>query len=207
MSQNKSPFYVVENFLSPKQADYIVDALNIVEPDTDKNNHPIKSTRFNHHCESVVFNMLEELKPQVEQYYDFEWKGTEVMSFEFVPEESVNGYEPGCGNAIYTGGKWLRNKNRDFTGVIFLSDYNDASADEFDPNYEVFGGKLQFPQYGFSFQPQRGTMIIFPAGPNFINALSQVQAGDLYMVRFHICAEKLWPYNPKNFPGTYKTWF
>lgn len=207
MSQNKSPFYVVENFLSPKQADYIVDALNIVEPDTNSDDEPIKSTRFSHHCESVVFNLLEGLKPEVEQYYDFKWKGTELMSFEFFPEECANGMEPTCSNAVYAGRKWLRNKNRDFTGVIFLSDYNDSSDDKFDPNYEVFGGKLQFPQYGFSFQAQRGTMVIFPAGPNFIHALSPIQAGDLYMVRFHICAEKLWPYDPKKFPGNYKTWF
>lgn len=207
MSQNKSPFLVMENFLSPKQADYIVDTLNIMEPDTDHNNNPIKSVRFNHHCESLVFTSLEEKKPEVEAYFGFEWKGTELMSFEFFPEECANGMEPTCSNAIYTQKKWLRNKNRDFTGVIFLSDYNDSSDDKFDPSFEVFGGKLQFPQYGFSFQPQRGTMVIFPAGPNFIHALSHIEAGDLYMVRFHICAEKLWPYDPKQFPGTFKTWF
>lgn len=207
MSQNKSPFFVLENFISPKQADYIVDTLNIIEPDTNSNLDPIKSVRFNHHCESLVFNLLEGLKPTIEEYYDFKWKGTELMSFEFFPEDCANGMEPTCGNATYVGKKWLRNKNRDFTGVIFLSDYNNCSDDKFDPNYEVFGGKLQFPQYNFSFQPQRGSLVIFPAGPNFINAVSRVEAGDLFMVRFHICAEKMWPYDPKKFPGNYKTWF
>lgn len=207
MSQNKSPFLVYEDFLSPKQADYIVDTLNIIEPDVNAYDQPIKSARSNHHCESVVFNLLESKKAEVEQYYGFTWKGTESMSFEFFPEGCANGLEPTCSNAIYTNKKWLRNKNRDFTGVIFLSDYNEGVTDEFDPSFEVFGGKLQFPQYDFSFQAKRGTMVIFPAGPNFIHAVSKIEAGDLFMIRFHICAEQLWPYDPKKFQGSWKTWF
>ncbi len=37
----KSPFFVVEDFLSPKVSDQIVDALNIQDPDTDADGNPI----------------------------------------------------------------------------------------------------------------------------------------------------------------------
>lgn len=209
MSQSKSPFYVVEDFLSPKQADYIVDTLNFMEPDTNSDDRPIKSTRSNHHCETIVFSQLEPLKPTVEEYFGFDWKGTADMVFEFMPEDCADGMHPHCGNSVYNTAtkRWVRNKNYDFTGVIFLSDYNTDSADNFDPNFEVYGGKLQFPQYGFSFQAKRGTLVVFPAGPNFVHAISPILAGDLFMVSFQICAERLWPYDPKLFPGTFKTWF
>lgn len=207
MSQGKSPFYVVEDFLSPKQADYIVDSLNFVEPDTDREDMPVMSARSSHHCESIVFNQLENIRADVEQYFDFEWKGTETMSFEFYPEECVTGHDPQCGNSEYGGKKWFRVNGRDFTGILFLSDYNDARSDAFDPTFEVYGGKLNFPQWGFGFNPKRGTLVIFPAYPNFINVVGPVHAGDLLQVRFHIRAEKLWPWEPKKFPGNYKTWW
>lgn len=206
----KSPFFVVEDFLSPKVSDQIVDALNIQDPDTDVDGNPIKSVRFSHHCESIVFNRLEDVRELVEQHYNFSWKGTEEMSFEFFPEDCRDGLEPQCSNSVYgsIGGsrKWVRNKNRDFTGVIFLSDYNDG-RESFDDSYEVFGGKLQFPQHKFSFNPKRGTLVIFPAGPHFIHSVSRIQAGDLFMVKFHITATKPWMYDHKLFPGTFKDWF
>lgn len=204
---SKSPFLVVENFLSPKQSDQIVDVLNIEEPDTDPQGNPIKTIRFNHHCESIVFDKIEDIKEAVEQYYGFGWKGTTAMTFEFHPEDCANGMQPECSNSIYVNNKWLRNKNRDFTGFIFLSDYNDGGAEDFDPQFEVYGGKLQFPQHRFSFNPQRGTMVIFPGGPHFIHSISKIMAGDLFFVKFHIVADTPWLYDPKNFPGNYTTWF
>lgn len=205
---NKSPFYVVEDFLSPKISDQIVDALNIREPDTDMQGHPIKSVRFSHHCESIVFDRLEDIKPEIGEYYGFDWKGTEEMSFEFFPEGCSDGMSAQCGNSVYEGGirKWIRNSTRDFTGVIFLSDYNNGT-ENFDYNFEVFGGKLQFPQHKFSFNPKRGTLVVFPAGPHFIHSISQVQAGDLFYVKFHIVGRQAWMYDPKLFPGNFKTWF
>lgn len=205
MSNSKSPFFVVEDFLSPKVSDQVVDALNIQDPDTDPDDRPIKSVRFSHHCESIVFDRLEDIKEQVEQHFNFEWKGTEEMTFEFIPEGCVDAGTPVCGNSVYHG-KWIRNKTRDFTGVIFLSDFNDGK-ENFDPSFEVFGGKLQFPQHKFSFNPQRGTLVIFPAGPHFIHSISQVHAGDLFMVKFHIVGTKPWMYDYKQFPGSFKTWF
>lgn len=206
-STHKSPFLVIQDFLSPKQADYIVDTLNIVEPDTNHDEKPIKTARFNHHCETLVFSELENIKAAVEEYYGLTWKGTEQMTFEFFPEDCANGLEPTCSNSVYTNRKWVRNKPRDLTGVIFLSDYNTGSDEKFDPTFEVYGGKLQFPQYDFSFHPQRGTFVIFPAGPQFIHAVSKIEAGDLFMVRFHICADQLWPYDRKDFPGSPASWF
>lgn len=204
---SRSPFVVIEDFLSPKTSDQIVDALNITEPDTDPQDHPIKSVRFSHHCESIVFDRLEGIKDTIEQYYGFEWKGTEYMTFEFIPEGSADGSEAVCSNSVYVNRKWIRNKNRDFTGVLFLSDYNNGASETFDPSYEVFGGKLQFPQHKFGFNPKRGTMVIFPSSPHFIHAFSQIQAGDLFYVKFHIVATVPWMYDAKQYPGDYRSWF
>jgi hypothetical protein len=99
----------------------------------------------------------------------------------------------------------MRLYNRDFTGVIFLSDYQEQVP--FDDEYEVFGGKLEFYSHKFGFNPQRGTLIIFPSDPHFINATSPIQAGDLFQIRFHITCTQPYLYNPKNFPGNYTTWF
>ncbi len=206
VASTRSPFFVAEDFLSPKTSDQIVDALNIQEPDTDPQGNPIQSIRFNHHCESIVFNRLEDIREAVEQYYGFEWKGTQTMTFEFYPEDCRDGLQPMCSNSVYSNRKWIKNKNIDFTGVIFLSDYN-AGTEAFDPNFEVFGGKLQFPQHKFSFNPARGTMVIFPAGPHFIHSTSRIQAGDLFMVRFHITAKVPWTYDPRAFPGNFTSWF
>ncbi|MNY65935.1 hypothetical protein D3C86_2032890 [compost metagenome] len=88
-----------------------------------------------------------------------------------------------------------------------MSSYNDARDDSFDPDYEVYGGKLQYPQYKFSFNPQVGTMIVHPAGPHFLHAYAPVVAGDLFYVTFHISSKLPHIYQPKDYPGDFTTWF
>jgi hypothetical protein len=86
-----------------------------------------------------------------------------------------------------------------------LKDYNDAPP--FDLKKHVYGGKLEFPVYNFGFQPQAGTMVVYPACERFISLTSPIQVGDLQFVRFHICGEGLWIYDPQKFPGDFRTWF
>ena len=88
---------------------------------------------------------------------------------------------------------------------MFLSDYSENYP--FDSDYEVYGGKLEFPQHDFGFNPERGTLIMYPSGPHFINAFSEVLAGDLFAARFHFGTHMPFLYNPEEFPGDYTNWF
>lgn len=205
---NKSPFFIDQQFISQKTCDYVVDSSNFVEPDTDHNGRPICSaTELDPHCTQLLYNRLEEILPQIEEHYGFDTRGVETMRITWMPEDAQDGSDVRCGNAAFVRKKWLKNKDRDLTCHLFLSTYNDASSDGFDDQFEVYGGKLQYPQYDFSFNPQAGTLIVHPSGPHFLHAFSQVLAGDLFYVTFHISSAMPHIYDPKNFPGNYKTWF
>lgn len=199
----KSPFFVVEEFISPLLTEEIVDMLNMTIPDTDKEGHPIPSIRFHERAESVLYERLLPLLPTIQNYYDFTYVGTETMSFEWFPQGTKGGLR--CENSQFLRNKWLRTHQRDLTGVLFLSDYQETVP--FEEYYEVYGGKLEFPQHHFGFNPQRGTLVIFPSVPHFINITSPVFVGDLFQVRFHIAATIPFLYNPNKFPGNYTTWF
>jgi len=203
MAKSKSPFFAVENFLTPKQCEAIVDGLGFFMPDVNTEGDPIKMSRCHDQYEKFIYEKFELLVPTIETYYDFEHRGTETLSFDFFAEGVVS--EPLCENSNWIKRKWVRTKDRDFTVVIFLSDYQDNIP--FDSEYEVYGGKLEFPQHDFGFNPQRGTMIVYPSGPHFINALTEIAVGDLFMVKFHLAATVPYMYDPSKFPGNYQTWF
>ena len=104
-------------------------------------------------------------------------------------------------------GEWKKVNDHDFCAILFLKDYQEEAP--FDIDFEVYGGKLEFPTHNFSFLPKRGTLIIFPGNEYFINHTSDVYAGSLLQVRFHMVAsvEKPFKYNSKNFKGDYNSWF
>lgn len=199
----KSPFKVVPDFLSPLTCEEIVDELGFESPDTDVDGNAIKSMKHNEQFEDMIFERLEQIIPTLEQHYNFEYKGTEKMEFEWVPEGAA--IDPHCESAEFISNNWVKTRYRDFTCVIFLTDYNDNPP--FDDDFEVFGGKLEFPSHQFGFNPQRGTMVIYPSDPRFANASTKAIVGDLHQVRIHIAAKEPYNYNPRNFPGNYTVWF
>ena len=204
MSQSKSPFYIVKEFISPLMCEDIVYRLNHSFPDEDKDGQPLKTIRLNNLTEIRVLPKLEELVPKLEAYYNFETHGIESFDFEWY----VEGFKPEgskCKNFTYLNKKWKRCSDIDFTGVIFLNDYNNAMP--FDPDYEVCGGKLEFYTHQFGFNPQRGTLIFFPECPNFINTTGPIEAGELTQIRFHIVPKTPYNYDMKMFPGDYRVWF
>jgi hypothetical protein len=204
MAASKPPFFVVEEFLSPKQCEYIVDMLGCISPDLNNKNNPVKMVKLDKDLEQIVFERLQSIVPNIESYYDFKYKGTERMAFEWFPE-GFKDPECVCENSSYLRKKWVRTRSRDLTGVLFLSNFRDSAP--FDSEYEVYGGKLEFPQHNFSFHPSRGQLIIYPSGPHFINANSEVLIGDMHQIRFHITGAMPYLYNPEKFPGNYKSWF
>lgn len=203
MATPKSPFLVFQNFLSPKVCESIVDDLGFYSPDVDPEGNPIKMFRFKMEAEEIIFNRLEPNIPLIVNYFDTTYRGTEQIIFEYLAQGTTS--VPICENSNYVRKKWVRTKDRDITCVLFLSDYNENAP--FDTDYEVYGGKLEFPQHGFGFNPQRGTLVCYPSGPHFINANAAVLEGDLFQARIHIATETPLLYDPRKFPGDYRTWF
>jgi len=199
----KSPFLIHQEFLSPLLCEEILDLMNITVPDVDFEGNPQPSFRHNKAAEKIVFERFKGLIPTIEDYYRIEYRATEKMFFEWYSEGSSG--RPLCDSSEYINKKWIKTKDRDITGIIFLSEFRDTSP--FDPDYEVRGGKLEFPQHGFGFNPERGTLVLFPSVPQFINATAPVEAGDLFQIRFHIAAQEPFLYNPLEFPGNYTVWF
>jgi len=203
MATPKSPFVIVEDFLSPKTCEQIVTTLDVLQPDYNSQGQPIKTYRYKERCEDIVFARIQEVVPHLTQYYDFNYRATETIQFEYFVPGTIP--EPLCENSEYIRKKWLRNKDRDITGVVFLSEYNQDAA--FDDDFEVYGGKLEFIQHGFGFNPQRGTAVFYPSGPHFINATAEIRAGTLYQARVHIAAMLPYIYQPTKFPGNFTNWF
>lgn len=200
---DRSPFYIVEEFLSPLACEEIIDSLDYTTPDIDKNGHAIKNVREHDYGQAIIYERLMMLLPEVQGYYRFVYKGTHPIEFEWYPEGTHNASH--SENSHFLRGKWLREKSRDISGVLFMSDYQEKIP--FEQDFEVYGGKLEFPQHAFGFNPVRGTLILFPSDPHFINATTHIMVGELHQARIHMAAKTPFFYNPKEYPGNYTTWF
>jgi hypothetical protein len=137
------------------------------------------------------------------------------MVFQYYPENAKKPAEtPGCENSEFSRRKWVKTRDVDLTGVLWLKDFNNNVP--LDPRTEVYGGKLEFPVYNFSLVPQRGTLVLFPAGPHFISAISPILVSSLYQVKINMCLTAhdggMWFYQPQQFPydegrGALMSWF
>lgn len=199
----RSPFYIVEEFLSPLLCEEIIDICDFTVPDLNKEGKVVSTIRSSERSEAIIYDRLSSLLPDIQAYYQFQYKGTESMMFEWYPTGSKG--VMGSENSNFVRGKWLRTKHRDITGVLFLCDYQDVPS--FEQEYEVYGGKLEFPQHAFGFNPRRGTLILFPSDPHFINFTADIRFGDLFQSRIQIAADKPYLYDPSMFPGNYTQWF
>ena len=203
MQKVKSPFYVIEEFVSPRMCEDIVDSCDFLAANRDKEGHEIKTVKTNDQAESMIYERLLGILPELQAHYQILYKGTERVQFEWFPEGSRGDFS--CENSEFLRGKWLRTRQRDLTGVLFLSDYQDNIP--FDGEFECYGGKLEFAQHKFGFNPQRGTLVVFPSAPHFINNTTEILAGDLFQARIQIAAKTPFLYNPEAFPGNYTSWF
>ena len=207
-----SPFLVVENFISPSICEKLISELGIKDPTSDeagkvfKNERILKDTEYVH----LFKSRIQEHVSTIEQKYSASVVGMENPIFTQYFEDAKNPCEPhGCENAKYLRKKWVKVKDVDLVGFVWLKDFNNGVP--LDPRFEVYGGKLEFAGYNFSLVPQRGTLVLFPAGPHFITAISPVLVGSLEQVKFSIKLKADnqggWVYQPANFPGSYQEWF
>lgn len=202
---NKSPFLVFQDFLSSQECDDIAKEVRI-NPDVDPDGIALSMERHYLPLEEKIFIKFKKQIETLENHYTgFKYRGTEHLVFQQFPANGKLAEEPHCENAVYKRKKWVRVRDRDLTGILWLKDYKDTPP--FSVEKEVYGGKLEFPVYNFGFQPQKGTLVIYPANERFISLTSTVLVGELQCIRFHICGEGVWIYDPLNFPGDFRTWF
>jgi hypothetical protein len=201
----KSPFLVFQHLLEPEFCDKIAQDVR-VEPLKNDDGILQATERYHPQSELSVFEKFQPLIPTLEEHYTgFKYRGTEHLLFQQFPVTNGNAEEPHCENAVYKRKRWLRVKDRDLTGILWLKDYQESPP--FDVKTQVLGGKLEFPVYNFGFQAQKGTLVIYPACERFISLTSAILVGELQCIRFHICGEGLWLYQPEDYPGDFRTWF
>jgi len=201
----KSPFLVFQHFIDPDKCDEIAKKSRI---ELLKNDDDIiqSSEKNNLELEVDIFEQFKSLIPEIEAHFNLTYRGTEHLVFQQFPvTNGTPAEEPHCENAVFKRKRWIKIKDRDLTGILWLKDYQESPP--FNLDKQILGGKLEFPVYSFSFQPQAGTLVIYPANERFISLTSPILVGELQCIRFHICAEGIWLYDPKDFPGDFRSWF
>ena len=204
---SKSPFMIYQDFLNPKQVDRILKQVSVAQPNFDADGYPTKLERSHEGAQTFIYEKLQELLPEIADHYDLKIAGVEPMVFQHYPENMAGhvAEAPHAENAKYVRKKWVKCKNVDLTAVVWFKSYQNKTP--LDKKTEVYGGKLEFPQYNFSLNPEAGTLVVFPAYPHFIKAISKVLVGELYQVKINIAADGVWLYDPTQFSGDWREWF
>ena len=206
----RSPFFIIEDALSPARCEALVAALGIRAPNLDERGKPFRNERIMTDHVDQVRAALEPHLSAIEERYEARIRGMETPLFQqFFENPQDPAVAHGCENAKFLRKKWVKSKDVDLVGFIWLKDFN--SGVPLDPRFEVYGGKLEFPAYDFSLVPQRGTLVLYPAGPHFITCISPVLVGSLEQVKITIKMlardGSPWLYQPSSFGGTYREWF
>jgi len=202
----ETPFLIIKEFISPLLCERILDDLRVDKavPMIGQDGKPkvtILASRLN---SNRIMKTFDHVTNELEKKFDTIYMGTHNLMFEWYPPN----YEP---TQLKTDGYvqsrekgWVRYNLIDFTGILWLNDYNDKP--DFDPYFEVNGGNLEFPAFDINFRPQRGTLVIFPTAPNFANSIAPINIGSLTQVRLQIRSTKPYEFDPKRFEMNPDNW-
>lgn len=199
-----APFHVEEGFLSPLRCEQLREQLALSRPDVDERGRPLKHER--HVPDDVAAALINRLDlAALEARFGMTPVADQRVLFQQYWEDQKAPAEPqGVDGWRFTRRRWTQLRSIDLVGVLWLKTFH-ASV-PLDPRTEVYGGKLEFPTFDFSLLPTTGTLVVFPATPHFVNAVSHVLVGSLEQVRFSLRLPG-WTYDPARFSGTYRDWF
>lgn len=204
-----SPFHVVEDFISAQQCELLIRALALQVPDYAATGEVLKYERsLPVECTGNILSQLYAQEPLISHRYQGVI-GEPNLLFQQYWENAKAPAEPiGCENSKFLRKKWTKFKDVDLVGFLWLKNWHNSVP--MDPRYEVYGGKIEFPGYNFSLTPVRGTLVLFPATPHFVTAISHVLLGSLEQIKITMkltCNEASWSYVAANYPGSYQEWF
>lgn len=199
----KSPFVVLPELLSPLQCEMMVDSMNLTIPQFDEDDNVKPLVLINELMEMRLADATLQLCDIIDDHYDVSVKSVSKHRFIWYPEE-YSDKKVICDNSKFMDGSWVRKNKYDFSAIIFLSDYNENP--KFDDFYEVYGGRVQFPTFDFSFMPQRGHLIIYPSSDNFMYNISDVKAGDLNIIQVFFQCDEPYEHDYTKFENNYKQW-
>jgi hypothetical protein len=205
-----SPFHIVEDFVSPLRCEALLKTLALKVPDLDGSGTPLKHERIvPSEVAGDIFSELSALEPLLERRYGAQIFGAPELSFQQFPENpKIPAIGHGAEGWKYLRKKWVKYKDVDLVGFLWLKTYHTSVP--LDPRFETYGGKLEFPAYNFSLTPVQGTLVLFPATPHFVHAVSHVLVGSFEQIKICMSLRKdgvAWSYVPQNYPGTYQEWF
>lgn len=205
-----SPFHVIEDFISPLRCEELISELALKVPDRDESGTPLKFERIvPQHTAGDILSELDAVSPLIERRYSASIYGEPQVSFQqFFENPAAPALAHTAEGWKYLRKKWTKVKDVDLVGFIWLKSYHATTP--LDPRFEAYGGKLEFPAYNFSLTPVRGTLVLFPATPHFVHAMSHMMLGSMEQLKISIRlrAEGLpWTYVPSSYPGTYQEWF
>lgn len=187
----KSPFFVVEDFLSPLQCDRLISLNKVVNGGTCIRH--LNEGQF-----SVVSNSLTDYSEQICERYGAELSTDIKLLFQqFEENASRPALSPQVEGWESLRRKWTKTKNIDLVGFIPLKSYCDSLP--IDLNFEVYGGKLEMLNFNFSILPERGSLILMPAAPNFIHAISPINFGSFEMVKINCTFTTPWSFDLSKF--------
>lgn len=201
----RSPFLIIPEFISPLTCEEIIGEVDFNGLSLDQETGaPLCTTKTSVVATRFVEGVVEDTgAQQIERYFNVNFDSVESCSFEWY----YQGYKPkGAAPDGYArhGTQWVKSNVSDFVGVLFLMDHAESQPDL---DFEVVGGKLEFPSFNFGFKPQAGTLVVFPSAPNFANATAAIRMGELFQVRILMSTVVPYRYDPREFPGTYQDWY
>lgn len=198
----RSPFFIIHEAISPMQCEQVADSAEFISLDVNKSGQPIMTIKHTELAHMHIAKAIADNQEAIEQHYQASITHLEPTRVQWA--DGTVRPAATCDNSTRIKDKWLRVHNRDLTALVFLSDYNDKPP--FDGEFEVYGGKIEFPSHGFGFNPVRGTMIIYPSDPHFTHVFSKIGMGELFVSKTFIQLDPPLLYSPKNFPGTWRQW-
>lgn len=186
-----SPFFIIEDFISPLQCEKILQA-NVVKND-------IGSIRIlNEGVVPVVRNSILDYKSEISNRFSAELSDDIKCLFVQTRENAgVPALRPQIDGWEAPRRRWVKTKNIDLVGFIPLKTFCDNVP--IDVDFEVYGGKLEMINFNFSILPERGSLILMPAAPNFMYAISPVNFGTLEFIKFYCRFEIPWTYDSSKF--------
>ena len=154
---------IYPNLLTKNDIETLMGDINPKETAVDMTY--FKETEEKYGCKKVKCS-THHIVQQVINLFPYE---TESVSIAYYPTGSYNA--PHADNCIMENGNIKKIKDWTHTGILFLND-----------NFD--GGKLVYPNQGCIFAPTIGTMVIAPAGANYIHFVEPITRGERFTLVF-----------------------